>query len=91
MKRLIKGAFRWAGLNVERRDPLVESIPGDYLRSPSLPLIYRGSLDRYLYFLDQVQRVRDIEGDIVECGVSIGHGALLFQLLSGYVGKPRVY
>jgi hypothetical protein len=79
------------GLNIERRDRLVESIPSDYLRSPFLPLVYRGALDKYLYFLDQVQRVQDVAGDIVECGVSIGHGALLFLLLSEYVGKPRLY
>jgi hypothetical protein len=89
--RLIKHAFHWVGLNIERRDRLVESIPSDYLRSPFLPLVYRGALDKYLYFHDQVQRVQQIDGDIVECGVSIGHGALLFLLLSEYVGKPRLY
>ena len=35
--------------------------------------------------------MRNINGDIVECGVSIGHGALLFHLLSEHVGTPRVY
>jgi len=91
MKRIIKSVFHRAGFTIERRDPLLESIPAEYCRSPFLPLVYRGSLHRYLYFLDQVQRVRDLEGDIVECGVSIGHGALLFQLLSEYVKRPRVY
>ena len=91
MKGLIKRAFRRAGLNIERRDPLVDCIPSDYQRSRFLPLIYRGALDRYLYFLDRVQFVREVDGDIVECGVSIGHGALLFHLFSEYVGKPRTY
>jgi hypothetical protein len=53
--------------------------------------VYRGSLDRYLYFLDQVERVKAVPGDIVECGVSIGHGALLFLLMSEYVGMERDY
>ena len=79
------------GLKVERRDPLEESIPADYNHSPFLPRVYRGSLDRYLYFLNQIEKVREVEGDIVECGVSIGHGALLFLLLSEYVGVERTY
>jgi hypothetical protein len=36
-----------------------------------------------------VEKVQGVEGDIVECGVSIGHGALLFILFSDYIGKPR--
>jgi hypothetical protein len=91
LKGLVKQAFHLAGLKIERRDPLEESIPADYNHSPFLPRVYRGSLDRYLYFLDQVQSVRNVEGDIVECGVSIGHGALLFLLLSEYVGVERTY
>jgi hypothetical protein len=44
-----------------------------------------------MYFRDQVERVAGVPGDIVECGVSIGHGALLFLLLSEYVGVERTY
>jgi len=44
-----------------------------------------------MYFHDQIERVRNVEGDIVECGVSIGHGALLFMLLSEYIGVERTY
>ncbi len=91
LKNWIKQAFRYAGLNIERRDRLVETIPADYNHSPFLPRVYRGSLDRYLYFFDQLEKLKGIEGDIVECGVSIGHGALLFLLLSEYLGKERTY
>jgi hypothetical protein len=91
IKAWLKGTLRVAGLKLERIDPLEETIPSDYQHSPFLPRVYRGSLDRYLYFLDQVQRVKAVEGDIVECGVSIGHGALLFLLLSEYVGVERTY
>lgn len=91
LREAVKQAFRLAGLKIERRDPLEESIPADYNHSPFLPRVYRGSLDRYLYFLDQIQRVRHVEGDIVECGVSIGHGALLFLLMSEYIGVERTY
>ncbi|BBA33816.1 uncharacterized protein sS8_1862 [Methylocaldum marinum] len=48
-------------------------------------------MDRYLYFKDMVERVAGIEGDIVECGLSIGHGALLFTLFSDYTGVPQLY
>ncbi len=91
LKQAVKSAFRSLGFKIERIDPLEESIPADYNRSPFLPRVYRGALDRYLYFLDRLESVRDIEGDIVECGVSIGHGALLFTLMSEYLGKMRDY
>jgi predicted O-methyltransferase YrrM len=91
MKSIVKRAFRAAGFEIRRRDPLEESIPTEFNHSPFLPRIYRGAVDRYLYFLDQVARVKDVEGDIVECGVSIGYGALLFLLWSEYVAKPRTY
>ena len=88
---LAKKMFHLAGLKVERRDRLVESIPAQYQLSPFLPRVYRGSLHRYLYFLDMLDRVRNLDGDIVECGVSIGHGALLFLLMSEYLGVERTY
>jgi hypothetical protein len=91
LKKVIKQGFSAVGLKVERRDPLEASIPGDYNQSPFLPRIYRGSLDRCLYFLSQLEKIREVEGDIVECGVSIGHGALLFLLLSRYLGVERTY
>lgn len=91
LKRWVKQAFRFVGLKVERRDRLEEMIPDDYNQSAFLPRVYRGSLDRYLYFLDQLQVIKDVDGDIVECGVSIGHGALLFLLMSEYVGVERTY
>ena len=91
LKDLVKWGFHTAGLKVQRRDRLEETIPADYNHSPFLPKVYRGSLDRYLYFLNQLERVKHIPGDIVECGVSIGHGALLFLLISEYLGVQRTY
>lgn len=32
-----------------------------------------------------------MKGDIVECGILIGHGALLFTLFSDYIDTPRTY
>ena len=91
LKTGIKRAMRRLGYKIEKIDPLEESIPVDYNHSPFLPRIYRGALDRYLYFKDMVEGVRTVEGDIVECGVSLGHGALLFTLLSDYIDAPRSY
>lgn len=90
-KNWVKRAFRHAGLKIERRDPLEETIPEDYNHSAFLPRVYRGSLDRYLYFLNQLEKLKEVEGDIVECGVSIGHGALLFLLMGEYLGVERTY
>lgn len=90
-KSAIKRRLRSLGYRIEKIDPLEESIPADYNHSPFLPRIYRGALERYLYFTDMIERVRHVDGDIVECGVSIGHGALLFTLLSDYFGRPRIY
>lgn len=91
LKSVIKRFLRTFGYKIEKIDPLEESIPAAYNHSPFLPRIYRGALDRYLYFKDVVEKVQNVEGDIVECGVSIGHGALLFTLLSDYIGKPLTY
>lgn len=91
LKRMIKHAFRSTGLDIRRRDRLEEAIPPDFAMSPFLPRLYRGSFDRLMYFKDEVERVREVRGDVVECGVSIGHGALLFLLLGDFVGVPRTY
>lgn len=91
LKQLLKRSFRYAGIDIRRRDQLEETIPADYNHSPFLPRVYRGSLDRIMYFRDQIESVANVKGDIVECGVSIGHGALLFLLLSEYLNVERTY
>jgi hypothetical protein len=91
LKSAIKSALLRLGYRLQRVDPLEESIPADYNHSPFLPRVYRGALDRYLYFMDMIHKIRGVDGDIVECGVSIGHGALLFTLFSDYFQRPRVY
>ena len=90
-KSAIKRAVHWSGYKIERRDRLIDTTPADYNHSPFLPRIYRGSLDRMLYFRDQVERTSAVPGDIIECGVSIGYGALIFLLLSEYFGIARTY
>jgi hypothetical protein len=91
LKEIIKQSIKRLGYTVAKRDRLVESIPTDYMSSPFLPKIYRGALHRYLYFKDMVDMTRNVPGNIVECGVSIGHGALLFLLLSEYAEISREY
>jgi len=88
---IAKQSLRRLGYKIEKINPLEESIPADYNRSPFLPKVNRDSLNRYLYFKDMVEKVQNVDGDIVECGVSIGHGALLFTLFSEYIGRPRTY
>lgn len=91
LKGPVKIALRKFGYRIEKIDPLEETIPADYNHSMFLPRVYAGALDRYLYFKDMLEMVREVEGDIVECGVSIGHGALLFSLLGEYLNKRRTY
>ena len=91
LRNLLKSTLRRAGYKIEKLDPLEESIPADYNRSPFLPCIYRGYLNRVPYFKNQLERIKGVEGHIVECGVSIRHGALLLTLLSEIVGIERTY
>jgi len=91
LKKLIKMIFHSFGLKVERRDYLEDTIPGDYNHSPFLPRLYRRYLYRIMYFNDMLNKVRYIDGDIIECGVSIGHGTLLLMLLGEYIGVERAY
>lgn len=87
IKSIVKHTFAAAGLHVERRDRLSEQIPGDYLRSPYLPPIYRQSLGRLVYFEQMFRRSAGVPGDLVECGVSIGTGLLNWCLLSELSGR----
>jgi hypothetical protein len=91
LKKIIKNIFKVAGLKIEKSDPLEDAIPIEYNHSPFLPRIYKESLDRCLYFLDMVNSVKSVDGDIVECGISIGHGALMLSLMGDYIGHARNY
>lgn len=91
-KQIVKGALHALGLEITRRDRLAELIPPSYETSLFLPRLYRQTLGRALYFKDIIERTRDVEGDVVECGVSIGHGLLQFMLLGEFLGvERRVY
>lgn len=91
MKNSVKNMLGRVGLRVEWRDPLVEQIPSNYEQSAFLPRVYLNSLKRILYFDAMVQQTRDIPGDVVECGTSVGHGMLLFMLLSNIHGLHRQF
>lgn len=77
------------GLKVSRRDRLEDQIPGDYLRSPFLPCVYRQSMGRLFYFRHMFDRIQDLPGEIVECGVSTGHGILYWALLCELTNTKR--
>jgi hypothetical protein len=89
LKKLLKRGFRVAGLEVEFRDRLAELIPSNYLRSPYLPRLYTASAGRFLYFKDMLERIKGIEGAVVECGVSVGYGILYFMLLGMLMDRER--
>jgi len=89
LKTAFKSIFEAFGLKLSRIDPLAARIPPQYESSPFLPRVYKDSVKRLFYFRDMLQMVRSVEGSIVECGVSIGHGLLYFSLLSELLETPR--
>lgn len=91
MKSLLKSSAQALGIHIEKRNPLAELIPDDYLKSPFLPRVYRQSIGRIFYVESMLRRVEQIDGAVVECGVSIGHGLLYFALLSELMGRQRKY
>ena len=91
LKRLVKSSFRALGLEAQWRDPLAEQIPAGYPRSPFLPRVTRINLRELHYKHQRLQQAAHVEGDLVECGVSIGHGMLVWILTSELIGKPRRY
>jgi hypothetical protein len=91
VNQFLKRFIRMMGFTIERRDPLVESIPASYETSPYLPRVYMQSAARLLYFKEMVDRTARVEGDVVECGTSIGHGLLYFMLLSELAGVERTF
>jgi len=90
LKMLVKRLFWTLGFKFSRRDRLEEQIPGDYLRSPFLPCVYRQSVGRLFYFRHILERLNEIPGDIVECGVSTGHGILYLALLCELTATRRI-
>jgi hypothetical protein len=90
LKMLVKRLFWSFGLKISRRDRLEEQIPTDYLQSSFLPRVYRQSVGRLFYFQHIIKRLNDIPGDIVECGVSTGHGILYWALLCELTATNRL-
>ena len=89
IKYCIKSLFKNFGFNVERRDPLREAVPSNYETSYFLPRVYKQSLQRVFYFKEMLDKIANVEGDLVECGTSIGHGLLYFTLISDLTGVDR--
>jgi len=86
---LVEQLFLSLGLKISRRDRLEEQIPADYMHSPFLPRVYRQSVGRLFYFRHMCERINNIRGDIVECGVSTGHGILYMALLCELTATNR--
>jgi hypothetical protein len=57
-------------------------------RANSIPVSYK-LLNNYRYFSDKFEKIKDIEGDIVECGVGFGHTLFLLFYLAEIENKKR--
>lgn len=55
-KSAAKRSLHRLGYRIEKIEPSEETIPVDYDHSPFLPRVYRGALDRYLYFKGQLEQ-----------------------------------
>lgn len=91
LKQIIKKGFSSVGLKVEWRDPMEELIPQGYHRSPFIPKVYRQTVGMVPYFSHMLDRVEGIEGDVVECGVSLGHGLMVFMLIESSEKRVREF
>jgi len=89
LKSQVKRVLSTQGVTIARRDPLEEQIPEVYFRSPFLPPICRFCVSRLFHFRKMLETVKDIPGDIVECGVSIGYGILYWSLLCELLEMDR--
>ena len=58
-------------------------------RAHGIAATYR-LLRHHEYFADKLRRVASIEGDIVECGVGVGHSLMLLLTLAYEEGKGRI-
>lgn len=89
MKKIIKSIFHSVGLKVEKLDPDVEAIPKSFHASPFLPKVYLQTVGLVPYLAYMLDAVADVDGDVVECGVSIGHSLLICMLLEHVTGRRR--
>lgn len=92
LKQLVKNAFHSVGLRVEWRDRLAEQIPSIYAaKSSVLPDFTRDSVARVLYYHDLVRLIRGVDGDVMECGVCVGHSLMVLVHLNELEGMERTY
>ncbi len=89
IKQLVKKAFWRVGLKMEWRDRLAEQIPAT--RCDYVPHLRRNGFGQIIHKGRMCERVKDIEGDFVECGVAAGFGLLVFMLHDDLLGVNRNY
>lgn len=54
------------------------------------PIRYKDMVGRHFFLKDLYEKIQDIEGDVVECGVAYGESLVTLAILSKREGKGRV-
>ena len=93
MRALVKKVMsRTFGLEVHRRGFWAKPPGGRRgLRHPAPSLLLKSTVRRLMYFYELLQKVQDIEGDVVECGVGEGRGLFGLVILSDILGRQRQF
>jgi hypothetical protein len=89
MGSVIREAAKWA-LRKGRVDIELpaEAYGFEFRRSDIVPMV-DSTVRRLLYFRRMLDRVRDVEGDVVKCGVLYGESLLLLSFLVAEEGRLR--
>ena len=89
MKNMLKDAVKWTLRRSEIRVDIPMSSIGFELRRSTLVPMIDTKVRRLLYFRRMFERIRDIEGDVVECGVLYGESFLFLSFLAKDEAKKR--
>jgi Macrocin-O-methyltransferase (TylF) len=89
MKNLLKDAARWALRSSETRIDTPMSRIGFEVRRSTLIPMNDSKVRRLLYFGRMFDHIRNVAGDVVECGVRYGESFLLLSFLARDEAKQR--
>lgn len=94
-KSLLRQTAASMGYEVRRKSAVPNPTPRPAPRAPSKPTRLPSSelnvanLARFLYFRRRFEEVKNLNGDIVECGVGQGESLFMFAFLIREEGKSR--
>ncbi len=89
MKNMLKDVAKWALRSSELRvDMPMSGVGIEIRRSTFVPMI-ENKMRRLLFFRRMFDHIKNVEGDVVECGVLYGESLLLLSFLVNDEGNKR--